>query len=95
MKKKTARKIPNRSPDKTTLTISLPKEMKQEIERLAASESRTVSNYLVVELAKKLGITLSIALAALHFTRSPSDWSRQSIAVTGKAAWTFCTRLLS
>ncbi len=56
MKKHPTKRIPTRDPEKTTLTISLPKEMKAEIERMAALESRTVSNYLVVEMAKRLGI---------------------------------------
>lgn len=74
-----------RSLKNATLTISLPKELKDEIEKMARNDRRTVSNYVVVELAKKLGITLSIILAFIHLTRSPSNWSLAALKKTGGA----------
>lgn len=47
MKKKT-----QRAPGQTTLTISLPEELKKAIEDAAASDQRSTSNFIVVELAK-------------------------------------------
>lgn len=47
MKKKT-----KRADGQTTLTISLPSELKAAIERAAGNEQRSTSNFLVVELAK-------------------------------------------
>jgi hypothetical protein len=41
-----------RAADKTTLTISLPKSLKEAIEGAAESDARSVSNYLVIELEK-------------------------------------------
>ena len=90
MKSKPSQKhIPKRSPKNATLTISLPKELKEKIEQMAKDDRRTVSNYVVVELAKKLGITLCLALSAFHLTRSPKDWSVSALEKTGKAAIAF------
>jgi len=47
MKKKT-----KRAPGQTTLTISLPEELKKAIENAASLDHRSTSNYIVVELAK-------------------------------------------
>jgi len=47
MKKKT-----KRADGQTTLTISLPSELKIAIEQAAGNEQRSTSNFLVVELAK-------------------------------------------
>jgi tRNA isopentenyl-2-thiomethyl-A-37 hydroxylase MiaE len=41
-----------RAEDQTTLTFSLSKELKKFIEGLAASEERTVSNYLRLEMQR-------------------------------------------
>lgn len=41
-----------RGEGQTTLTISLPEELKKKIESAAEGEQRSVSNYLVVELSK-------------------------------------------
>lgn len=46
------KKPTKRAPGKTTLTISLPTELKKAIEDAAASDQRTTSNFIVVELAK-------------------------------------------
>lgn len=43
-----------RAKDKTTLTISLPKELKKTLEEAAENDDRTLSNYLVHELTKML-----------------------------------------
>lgn len=47
-----------RAPNKTSLTISLPKELKKAIENAAANDDRTVSNYLVRELSRIYGVTM-------------------------------------
>lgn len=44
-----------RGEGQTTLTISLPEELKKKIESAAEGDQRSVSNYLVVELSKMLG----------------------------------------
>lgn len=43
---------PKRADGQTTLTISLPDEVKQMIESAAKEDQRSVSNFLVVELQK-------------------------------------------
>lgn len=45
-----SQKKDRRATDQTTLTISLPKELKSLIERAAKEETRSTSNYLVKEL---------------------------------------------
>lgn len=55
MRMPTKRKSPpKRDEAQTTLTISLPKEMKDEIEKAAKEDRRSISNYLVMEIAKML-----------------------------------------
>jgi predicted DNA-binding protein len=44
-----------RSPNQTTITISLPVELKIRIDAAAAKDSRTVSNWIVVQLELVLG----------------------------------------
>lgn len=74
-----------RSLKNATLTISLPKELKDEIEKMARNDRRTVSNYVVVELAKKLGITLCLVFSAFHLFRLPTDWGRAALKQSGKS----------
>lgn len=50
----TKKHIPVRSKEQSTLTISLPKELKDRIEAAALSDNRSTSNYLVTELRKLL-----------------------------------------
>lgn len=45
---------PRRDPDQATLTISLPKVLKEEIEKAAKGDNRSTSNFVVNELAKLL-----------------------------------------
>ena len=45
---------PKRSPDQATLTISLPKDLKDRIMDAAESDNRTAGNYVVTELMKLL-----------------------------------------
>jgi hypothetical protein len=67
MKKKT-----KRADGQTTLTISLPSDLKKAIEDAAVDEQRSTSNFLVVELAK---------LVAQHAaTHTPKEQSRQDAA---------------
>ncbi len=48
----TRKRAPQRRPDKTTLTISLPVDLKEAIEKAAAADHRTTSNFVVLELMK-------------------------------------------
>jgi predicted DNA-binding protein len=54
-----AAKKPNkkdrRAEGQTTLTISLPEDLKKRIEHAAQRETRSTSNYLVKELMRLLG----------------------------------------
>jgi predicted DNA-binding protein len=43
-----------RAPGQTTLTISLPQELKERIEKAAEADERSTSNYLVKELSDLL-----------------------------------------
>ena len=54
-----------RAAGQTTLTISIPEELKADIEAAASEEQRSTSNYLVVELAKL------IAAKKAEITHSP------------------------
>jgi hypothetical protein len=91
---KTPKKPKNhrRAADKTTLTISLPKELREQIEKQAKADNRTTSNFIVTELAKKLGISLALALSFIHLSRTDcgtakNAWTASSFAATLKLAW--------
>ncbi len=78
----------DRSDANTTMTISLPKELKDAIAAKAAEENRPISNYMVTELTKILksgGFLLITGAGAAHLARSPSDWSPESMVATGQA----------
>jgi predicted transcriptional regulator len=53
MKKQTSKT--KRAEGQTTLTISLPKELKDRIEQAASDDARSTSNFLVKELLKLVG----------------------------------------
>ena len=67
MKKKT-----KRADGQTTLTISLPSELKTALEEAAISEQRSTSNFLVVELAK----LVAQQKALKHTPKGPSEAGR-------------------
>ena len=87
------RHTPKRGADQATLTISLPKEMKERIEKAARSDNRTTSNFVVTELMKllgKSGVLILAGLLAYHFARfgaAPKAWTGAKLAGTAKAAW--------
>jgi len=89
---------PQRDKDNATLTISLPKALKEEIEKAARSDNRSTSNFVTTELAKllkALGKLSILAFAAFHLARTPSDWSQKALVKTGKAAISFIGRALA
>ena len=47
-------KKPKRADDQTLLTISLPKELKQQVKEAAAADFRSTSGYLVKILTEEL-----------------------------------------
>ena len=49
---KNSKRIPQRSPDQTTLTVSLPVELKQMIEAASKKDGRSISNFMVRRLAE-------------------------------------------
>ncbi len=53
MNEKKASRSGKRAKGKTSLTISLPETLKAAIESAAEAESRSVSNYMVLELQKR------------------------------------------
>lgn len=61
-----------RAKDKTTLTISLPKELKEAIELAAEEESRSMSNYLVLELTKLMQATAEARRSGKDVKRIPA-----------------------
>jgi hypothetical protein len=71
MKKKT-----KRAPGQTTLTISLPEELKKSIEDAAASDQRSTSNFIVVELTK-----LCVGVAARCYRHAGKVESAQKEAM--------------
>lgn len=75
---------PKRSADQSTLTISLPSDLKRRIEAAAKGDNRTTSNFVVTELMKLLKVIV-VAFLAFHVTRSPKRWTvaelKQSAAV--------------
>ena len=76
---------PKRSGDQSTLTISLPKDLKARIESAAKKDNRSTSNFLVTELMKLLSL-LAVAFALFHLTRSPKAWNAAALADTARAA---------
>lgn len=76
---------PKRSADQSTLTISLPKDLKARIENAARKDNRSTSNFLATELKKLLGI-LILAFLAFHVTRSPKRWSAAALKQTAAVA---------
>jgi uncharacterized protein (DUF1778 family) len=54
MSMKKASKKTQRAPGQTTLTISLPEEMKERIEAAAEADGRSISNFMVRELTRLL-----------------------------------------
>ncbi len=79
---------PKRDKDNATLTISLPKALKEEIEKAARSDNRSTSNFVTTELSKllkalgKLGL---LAFIGLHCFKSPLNWSLAALKKTGQA----------
>ena len=90
------RHTPKRGADQATLTISLPKEMKERIEKAARSDNRTTSNFVVTELMKllgKSGVLIIAGLLAFHAIRSPRKWTVAALGQSAKLAWTHVAKL--
>lgn len=76
---------PKRSSGQSTLTISLPADLRKKILAAAKNDNRSTSNSLVTELSKLLPILAFLilsALALLHWQRSPGNWSVKAIKQT-------------
>lgn len=76
---------PRRDPDQTTLTISLPKGLKEAVEKAAKADNRSTSNFAATSLAKLLRDAgfLVVPLALLF----PTETKAALTTLTTLIAW--------
>lgn len=90
-KKQPRKTYGRRASGKTQTTISLSDEMLEKAKRNAEADGRSLSNY-IEQLLKSLPLLLILALAAMHWHRSPRNWSPAAIQKTAAAAWAKLSR---
>lgn len=84
-----------RSKNKKVISVPLPKELLERIEREAQKQGKNRVDLIneVLKAALKLIVISTAALLIYHIGRGPKAWTAAELADTAKAAWSKVAKL--